>query len=363
MFCSKCGTKNKEGAKFCVNCGEAMTAEAKTAENTTQAPQTSAPSVSNPGGIRKRMKADAKKRVNGSLVGATALYLIVCIIISMFLGEIFKPNLFQANNYGEYISDVIIGLIGVVFTFGLIAVGFNATRGKNFEFKDIFTRPFSDTKKLGFIIIVTLIIFAASFIIAVLSASANGAAALLGGLLSLAFVIAAVYLTPTIQAYICMLADDQNTEDLSLADGFKKALEITKGNRIEYYGVTISFIGWYLLSFVTLGILFIWLLPYVSLTMNNLYRKWIGEETFNTTETGLSNGAVIGISAAGCGCGFLLMIVVFASLIVAFITSIGVNSPELERFISQFDKSQPQIQDAYSGYHELNKIIEQYNKR
>ena len=89
----------------------------------------------------------------------------------------------------------------------------------------------------------------------------------------------------------------------------------------------------------------------------NLYRKWTGEETFTNTETGLSNGAVIGISAGGCGCGCLLAVTVFAASIVAIITGLGIasDSPEVQDFLDKLTPAEDRA-DVQNDLNEINDI-------
>jgi len=317
MFCEKCGTKNRKDAKVCKNCGEALVKEVKDASY-----------ISNPGGIRKQMKKDAREKVNGTLIGATAVYLVILIFVS----AIFSGS-FGGDSTATFISQIITSLISIVFGFGLFIVGFKAIKGEKFEFGDIFIKPFNRAKFLGYIILLTVIVMAISFVAGLLMIIP-----LLGFFVMIAFIVALIYYTPAIEAFMLILADPKTKEDISFDDTIRKALEITKGNRVEYYGITFSFIGWCLLSLLTFGILFIWVIPYMQLTYVNMYRKWTKEEDFNTEETGLSNGAVIGFTAGGCGCGCLIALVFLVSIIATIITTFGLNTnnPDINGFIEKF---------------------------
>ena len=346
MFCSKCGTKNDEGAKFCSKCGETLTEGAKKEETV----KVSTPNSANAGGIRKAMKADAKKRVKGALIGATAIYLVVCGILGGLSGGTTSNVASTGVNFSvqttSLVVEIVTALIGLVFSFGLVYVAIKAVRDENYQFADIFVKPFEKLKALGYIVLLTIIAFVASFVLAIIP--------IIGWI---ALIVGVIYFSPVFGMYVMLLADSKIKDDMSFVDTFKKVMDITKGNRVEYYGVMCSFIPWILLAIITLGILFIWLLPYMVLTEVNLYRKWVGEEPFTSTETGISNGAVIGITAGGCGCGCLVMFALFAATAATLIGGLAAasNNPEIQDFINELIPAEDRA-DVQSDLDEINDI-------
>lgn len=85
-----------------------------------------------------------------------------------------------------------------------------------------------------------------------------------------------------------------------------------KNHRIEFYGLILSFAGWFILSIFTAGLLMIWLMPYMNVSLANLYRRLTKETKFEDSSEGLSNGAIIGIIA-------ILYVLFFASIIIILI--------------------------------------------
>ena len=53
--------------------------------------------------------------------------------------------------------------------------------------------------------------------------------------------------------------------------------QLMAGHKWELFVLDLSFIGWYLLCIITLGIGFIWLIPYERTTKANFYRQLAGE--------------------------------------------------------------------------------------
>ena len=67
-----------------------------------------------------------------------------------------------------------------------------------------------------------------------------------------------------------ILADDP---EISSKDVFKKAKQMMKGNKWRLFKLDFSFIGWYLLCVLTLGIGTFFLLPYVNAAMAEFYKE------------------------------------------------------------------------------------------
>ena len=73
----------------------------------------------------------------------------------------------------------------------------------------------------------------------------------------------------------------KDLNDRGLTDGFSLTTYITKsqqlmmGNKWRYFVLQLSFIGWWILGFITLGIGFIWIFPYYKLTMVDFYRDLV----------------------------------------------------------------------------------------
>lgn len=64
---------------------------------------------------------------------------------------------------------------------------------------------------------------------------------------------------------------------ISPMEAINRSKEMMQGHKMEYFLLVLSFFGWALLAPFTLGILYIWLLPYMQATMANYYRSLKGE--------------------------------------------------------------------------------------
>ena len=56
-------------------------------------------------------------------------------------------------------------------------------------------------------------------------------------------------------------------------DIVKKALALTKGHKMDLFIFMLSFLGWFILVSVTLGIAAIWVLPYTVVALTLVYEK------------------------------------------------------------------------------------------
>ncbi|MBQ8254533.1 MAG: DUF975 family protein [Clostridia bacterium] len=54
-------------------------------------------------------------------------------------------------------------------------------------------------------------------------------------------------------------------------EALRQSERMMKGRKTEYFVLNLSFIGWALLAIPTLGLLYIWLEPYMQMTMINFY--------------------------------------------------------------------------------------------
>lgn len=294
MYCSKCGAKNSNTANFCKECGKKLVDV-----------------VENPGGIRKAIKAESKASVKGTFVGSMVLYPIIMIVLMFVLITIAAMGE-TAGSIGVSIIAVICLFIGLylfafMFAYGFSNAIFDHVRGKEVSLKNVFIKPFDNLK-------IVLILFGTTFLGILCMGLVN--------IIPIVGIVLTVYFVPTFDMLFCLYTDD-NFEKLSWTEMIKKANEIVKGHRVEYYGMYFSFIGWFFLGILTLGILYIWLIPYVRISVVNMYRRWTSETDFEVSKKGLGNGAVIGISLIGY---FAFVIIAF---ILAFIAIVDENASDV----------------------------------
>lgn len=74
------------------------------------------------------------------------------------------------------------------------------------------------------------------------------------------------------------IADDGGDEDLNYLDYVTKSRQLMRGHKFEFFVLQLSFIGWDLLTILTLGIGQIWLIPYKNATYMAYYRSLAGNQ-------------------------------------------------------------------------------------
>jgi len=83
------------------------------------------------------------------------------------------------------------------------------------------------------------------------------------------FVIPGIILTLA-YAFVTYLVIDT---DVSGSDSLKKSREMMKGYKWDFLVFCLSFLGWIILGALTLGILFIWVVPYMMIAGTLYYEK------------------------------------------------------------------------------------------
>lgn len=76
------------------------------------------------------------------------------------------------------------------------------------------------------------------------------------------------------QTYFIMRDNPQ----LSALEAITESRKRMKGYKWKYFLMNLSFLGWGILSVITLGIGFLWLVPYVGTTTAAFYNEWIATQ-------------------------------------------------------------------------------------
>jgi uncharacterized membrane protein len=64
-------------------------------------------------------------------------------------------------------------------------------------------------------------------------------------------------------------------------DALKQSREMMEGHKMDYFILNLSFIGWSLLCILTFGIGFLWLVPYVKVSLAHFHNELAGDEDIN----------------------------------------------------------------------------------
>ena len=185
------------------------------------------------------LKAQAKAQIKGKI---GILFIITLIIgaISATAGVVlgFIPG-------GNVIASIIIT---PAFALSMIRVYLAVIAGETPEAKDSFS-GFDD--------------FWSAF-------KVNFLTGLYTFLWSLLFVIPGIIKALSYSMSLYVLAENKGK---SATECIEMSKAMTYGHKMELFLLTLSFIGWMILGMFTLGIAYIWIIPYYYATLANAYRK------------------------------------------------------------------------------------------
>lgn len=168
----------------------------------------------------------------------------------------------------------------------------NAFEFFRYTFND-FARAWCVTGRILLKLIVPLIIVGISLIAIVILAVFVTMSAIVGNesalvVSSFGYLIVMValfigYIWLIVRGLLCVLSTyiAIDNPQMSAKDTVDLSVKLMKGNRLKYIFLSLSFIGWMILSILTLGIGFIFLFPYMSVAMAFFYENLAGKVKSN----------------------------------------------------------------------------------
>lgn len=166
----------------------------------------------------------------GLAVGTFFVYGLICGILTSF------------KQTGQLISLIISG----PFMLGLAMFSLSLARGQEAKLEQIF----EGFKRFGKALVAYLLMMV--YII----------------LWALLLIVPGIIAAISYSQVFFILAND---ESISATDALKKSKAMMFGYKWKYFYLGCRFLGWFLLSIVTLGIGFLWFVPYVHVTMAKFY--------------------------------------------------------------------------------------------
>lgn len=173
---------------------------------------------------------EALKDKWGIAVGASALYLAISIALGVF------------DEIGSAVSLLIEGplILGLAFFFLTLARKQPADISQMFSGFNDFPRAFVAYLLMGIFVILWALLLVVPGIIAAIAYS---------------------------QTYFILVEN----KDLSALDAIRKSKQMMLGHKKKFFFLSLRFLGWFLLSVLTLGIGFLWSMPYFWVTMAKFY--------------------------------------------------------------------------------------------
>lgn len=190
---------------------------------------------------RVEIKEFAKKKIQGHLWDIWKIFLMT---YGIFFGFGFLITIL----FGEDAATVsLIGeIILLPLTIGVTSFLVNFVEDKNFDSKDIFNYFKSFVKIVGTLLLSAVLITIASIFLVIP-----------GIILTLSYSLVPILLV--------------KREDLGIIETLKLSRTLMNGHKLDAFVLSLSFIGWAFVGTLTLGIAYIWIYPYMSVTFTKFY--------------------------------------------------------------------------------------------
>ncbi len=207
---------------------------------------------------RVEIKNEAKAKIKGNIWNIIWPVLVISVLESLLV-SIFGGSLsIDVNNIeniknikisaSNIVVPVVVGILAGIVTAGYTKYIINFVRTGKFDTADILNTV--KEKWLNILIADILV----SIIVAVCSAL---------------FVIPGIIMGLAYSFVTYLVVDT----DIKGSDALAKSRNMMKGYKLDFFIFDLSFIGWFILLPFTLGILIIWLYPYITVAHAIYYEK------------------------------------------------------------------------------------------
>lgn len=196
---------------------------------------------------RIELKEWAKEKIKGNLWNIIIGLLITIAISVMFsMGYAIIQKIFGASSFIAYIVEIIIDILLIPLSVGLYSYIVEFIKNDNFNQNLIF-EPYERTLNvIGASLLVSLLVMAGC----------------------ICFIIPGIYLAFSYAMVPYLLA---TRKDLTITETLELSRKMMNGHKFDYFVLSISFIGWIILVPFTLGIILIWLYPYMMTTTTKFF--------------------------------------------------------------------------------------------
>lgn len=196
---------------------------------------------------RIELKEWAKEKIKGNLWNIIVGLLITIAISIMFsMGYIIIQRIFGHGSFITYIVEIITDILLIPISVGLYSYIIEFIKNDNFNQNLIF-EPYERTLNvIGASLLVSLLVMAGC----------------------ICFIIPGIYLAFSYAMVPYLLA---TRKDLTITETLELSRKMMDGHKFDYFVLSISFIGWIILVPFTLGIILIWLYPYMMTTTTKFF--------------------------------------------------------------------------------------------
>ena len=197
---------------------------------------------------RAELKTMAKESLQEKYGDAIVITVLLFIISALIGGgtAAFTTNMSEEN--AEIIKSIVELILSGLFSFGYLSFFLKISRNEDVEINELWSKT---SMFMTFI--------AAAILISLFTT-----------LWTLLLIIPGIIAAYSYQMTLYILLDNPN---MNVMDAIKESKRMMKGHKMDYFILQLSFIGWIILGIFTLGILYLWLVPYMNVTMCNFYNN------------------------------------------------------------------------------------------
>lgn len=207
----------------------------------------------------QQLKNAALDRLRGNWAPGVLATLIYCIITVVFVGTVYVPMYFPMS-YSSRLGLTGCFYLASFFLVNPLSVGIMNAFRLLFERRDdrvagnMFYLAFSKYwHKVGGMFLMGLKVF----------------------LWTLLFIIPGIIMAFA-YAMTPFILDEH--PEIGVWEASTRSREMMRGHKFDYFWLMLSFIGWYILCILTLGIGFLWLTPYMQTTAAAFYNELKAEQ-------------------------------------------------------------------------------------
>ena len=195
---------------------------------------------------RKKLKADAKKKMEGNWKSWIYI-LLICLGLSLAAGIICVPiNSHLSENFKQVPSSICTTIGECLFGFGILSFFLKIAKGEKVEYNEMFSKIKMALKYFLMSLCVSIVV----------------------GIGFILLIVPGVILALGFSQVPYIILEDPN---IGIIDAMKKSWEMMKGHKGEYFTLVLSFIGWAIICAIPCALGYIWLAPYYSITISNYY--------------------------------------------------------------------------------------------
>lgn len=210
--------------------------------------------------------SEIKKQALGALKGkwglavlATFVFFLICMVVPSIIQIPFGGFNAEESSFTANVVNIIVSLILIPFSFAFYWFFLTIARLDKPLISDLFT-VYADVKNslklIGVSILVGIFVF----------------------LWSLLLIIPGIIKSLAYSQYYFLLRDHP---EYSITEAITESRKLMDGYKWKYFLLNLSFIGWGILALITLGIGFLWLIPYVTTSLAAFYDKRIEAQESN----------------------------------------------------------------------------------